>query len=315
MTAAAAATLAGRGLTGDVRSAATVLAAVSLAVAGGLVEGTAVGLAQHAALRPDAPRLPRRRFVEITVLVAGLGWAAVSLPGILAGDDGAEPSPLLVTLGSLPLGAALGGLLGAAQSIALRGVVAHPARWTGVSAAAWTPTMAVMFAGASTAGASWPVAAVLPWATGTGLAAGAVLGLVSAWLVPSLQGSRLRDRLVLRMLAAGRGRRLRAAVTGLRVQGRRTGAWHELPVEYAEVPDGLVVVPGHPDRKQWWRNLRQESPVAVLRDGLWLDASARVLAAGDPAYGQSRQAYLRRFPRARLPRDAPLVRITLGRQP
>jgi hypothetical protein len=159
-----------------------------LVVAAGLVEGTALGLAQSAALRPDAPGLRRRHWVLMTVAVAGLGWAAVSAPAVLGGDDGAGagPSALLVASGAAGLGLLMGAVLGAAQAGALRGTVARPWRWVGVSATAWTPAMVVIFAGATAAPATWSDLAVVALGAGTGALAGAVLGAVSGVLVPVL---------------------------------------------------------------------------------------------------------------------------------
>lgn len=156
-----------------------------LVVAGGLVEGTALGAAQSAALRPDVPHLRRRQWVLVTVAVAGLGWAAVSAPAVLGGDDGsgAGPAPVVVALGAAGLGLLMGAALGAAQAGALRGVVARPWRWVGVSAAAWMPAMVVIFAGATAAPASWSDAAVVALGAGTGALAGAVLGAVCGALV------------------------------------------------------------------------------------------------------------------------------------
>jgi hypothetical protein len=51
---------------------------------------------------------------------------------------------------------------------------------------AWTPAMVVIFLGATTPSAGWPVAAVVGLGTVTGLAAGAVLGVVSGGFLPSL---------------------------------------------------------------------------------------------------------------------------------
>jgi hypothetical protein len=187
MTAAAAASLMSHAFTGDARTPGAVLLVVSLAVAGGVVEGAAVGYAQHRGLVQTAPSLDRRRFVALTTLVAGLGWAAASAPAALAGDDNAaQPARLLVLGGAAGLGAVMGSLLGAAQAWPLRGLVARPGRWVGVSAAAWTPTMVIIFAGATTPSAAWPPGLVLGWAAATGLVAGAVLGAVSGALAPLL---------------------------------------------------------------------------------------------------------------------------------
>lgn len=189
MTAAAGAAKASQALVSQASSPREVLTVLAIVVAGGLIEGLALGVAQAAGLAGWLPRQARRRWVIVTVVVAGLGWAAASLPGTLAGDDGGGAPPwLLVIAGALALGAVMGALLGAAQSVVLRGQVRHPWRWVAASAAAWPATMAVIFIGASTPSADWAVVPVVALGTVTGAAAGALLGLVSGWLLPSLIG-------------------------------------------------------------------------------------------------------------------------------
>ena len=124
--------------------------ALIIIVLGGLVEGTALGVVQAVLLRRVFPRLRRRRYIVVTVLVAGLGWAAASAPGVLAGDSGgAPPSLLLVLPGAAALGALMGVLLGAAQAWSLRGAVARPWRWITANAVAWAPAMTIVFLGAT----------------------------------------------------------------------------------------------------------------------------------------------------------------------
>jgi hypothetical protein len=55
--------------------------------------------------------------------------------------------------------------------------------------------MPVIFLGAMSPSADWSVVAVAALGTGTGLAAGAVLGVVTGWFLPSLCGLRLRGLL------------------------------------------------------------------------------------------------------------------------
>lgn len=122
---------------------------------------------------------------------------------------------------------------------------------------------------------------------------------------------RLRDRVVLSLVSSrGRGR-LSGSVMGLRVRGRRTGEWHELPVQYARDEHDLVVFPGHPERKSWWRNLMDPAPVQVLVDGSWHPATGRVVGPDDPSYPRSLHAYRHRYARAQVPPGSPLVRVTL----
>jgi hypothetical protein len=158
-------------------------------VLGGLVEGTALGWLQARALGPVLGATGRRRWLLVTLLVAGLGWAAASAPAALAGaDDGEQPPLLLVLLGAAALGAMMGAVLGAAQASALRNRVRHPWRWVTGSAAGWTVAMPVIFLGATGVGATWPWWLVVPVGTVTGLVAGSALGLVSGPFLDTLDG-------------------------------------------------------------------------------------------------------------------------------
>jgi hypothetical protein len=159
-----------------------------LIVIGGLVEGTALGVLQAAVLSRWLPTMKRGLWIGLTVVVAGLGWAAASAPSQLqppAADDG-SPSAWVVIGGGAALGVVMGVVLGFAQSFPLRGAVRHPFRWMLVSAIAWAPTMAIIFLGATTPGATWNLLPVLLIAAATGAIAGATLGLVSAPLFPLL---------------------------------------------------------------------------------------------------------------------------------
>jgi hypothetical protein len=53
----------------------------------------------------------------------------------------------------------------------------------------------------------------------------------------------------------------------LAYQGRRTGGWHRLPCMYASDGQDLYIVAAQPDRKLWWRNLRQPARVRLHLQG------------------------------------------------
>jgi hypothetical protein len=187
MTAAAGAAKASQAIVGEQSTGPETAAALSLVVAGGLVEGVALGTAQASGLARVLPGLDRRRWVLVTVVVAGVGWAAASAPAALrAGDDGTEPRLALVLAGAAALGAGMGAALGAAQALVLRGQVPRPGRWVGANAVAWAPAMAVIFLGATTPSSDWSVTSVLGLGAVTGAAAGTVLGLVTGRFLPSL---------------------------------------------------------------------------------------------------------------------------------
>ena len=191
MTAAATAAKASRALVGEPGNPREASLTLTLVVAGGLIEGLALGGLQAAGLGRLLPGLDRRRWLLVTTAVAGLGWALASAPAALSGtDDGSAPPLLLVLSGAAGLGAVMGLILGAAQARVLRGHVRHPWRWVGASATAWAPAMAVIFLGATAPEAEWSVPAVVALGTATGLVAGAVLGLVSWWFLDTLDGLR-----------------------------------------------------------------------------------------------------------------------------
>jgi len=316
MTAAALAAKTSQVVAGERSSVFAAFAALSLVVAGGLVEGIALGTAQAAGLRRWLPRLDRRRWVLVTVAVAGIGWAAASAPAALSGgQEGAPPPWPLLLAGAAVLGALMGAALGAAQALVLRGHVAHPWRWVGANAVAWAPAMAVIFLGASTPGADWPVAAVAGLGAVTGLAAGTVLGLASGWFLPSLAGSSPHSRVVLAVLGSPTHRLLDRSLVTLRLRGAVSGRVFEMPAMYATDRAGMVILPGRPDTKRWWRNLRRPAAMEVLLRGSWRPAVGVVLQPGAAGYDDAVATYSRRWPRVRAVGTGPVVRIGVQETP
>lgn len=311
MTAAASAAKVSQALVGEPggREAAV---ALSLVVAGGLVEGVALGGLQAAGLQRLVPGLDRRRWLLVTTAVAGLGWAAASAPAALSGaDDGSVPPLLLVLAGAVGLGAVMGVLLGAVQATGLRRHVRHPWRWVGANAAAWAPAMAVIFLGATEPNADWSGPSVAALGAVTGLAAGSVLGLVSGWFLPTLDGPSAHNSLVLGLLRSRMHGAVDRSLVGLRVRGVVTGRTFEFPVQSADCEQGVVVLPGRPESKRWWRNLVEPAPVDILRRGWWQRGDGVLLRPGDCGYYTAVAAYRQRWPHARLPDDSPVVRVRL----
>lgn len=286
--------------------------ALAAVVLGGLVEGTALGLLQGWVLGTRWPRLSRLRFALLTVLVAGIGWVAASAPSVLSGNgDQAGPPVMLMVLGGFGLGLVMGPVLGAAQALTLRDVVAHPRRWVSANAAAWPVAMALIFTGASTAGAHWSLPVLVAYGAATGALAGAALGLVTAGWMASLDGQPVANRLALAMVAHGRLGMHRKLV-GLGIIVRRTGAVIQFPVKYADHDTGLVVVPGHPEHKRWWHNLTSADTSAwVLDDSGWHPAVARILFPAEEEYAAALAAYRHRWSRFEGPAEQPLVVLHL----
>jgi MFS family permease len=283
--------------------------ALALVVAGGLVEGLALGVAQARGLRRVLASPDRRRWVLVTATVAGLGWAAAAAPSVLATGDGEEPPLALVLAGAAALGATMGAVLGAVQAAVLRGRATHPWRWVGANVAAWAAAMTVIFIGATIPGAGWSVIAVAAVGAVTGALAGAVLGALSGWFLPSLTGTSPSGRIVLAVLRSPAHRLLDPALVGLRFRGARSGRRIELPVQFAADPEGIIVVPGRPEAKRWWRNLHGRPPVDVLAGGRWHRARAELLRPGDAGHSDALAAFGRRWPKARIPDTNPVVRL------
>jgi hypothetical protein len=320
MTAAAAAARLAQQVTGDP------WAALGIVVGGGLVEGMALGALQAVGLGHLLDRDGRRRWAFGTVLVAGLGWAVASAPAVLgsaadqhAGRVPTGPTPWgLLVAGALGLGLVMGAVLGLVQSRALRGRVRHPGRWVAACATAWPPAMLVIFLGASTPDLTWSTPEVVALGTLTGALAGAALGLVSGAWLESLDGRPLHERALIGVLESPARLLVPDGLTGLRVRGRVSGRWYTLPVMTAPRTDpaghepALVVFPGNPASKTWWRNLDRRTPVQVLARQGWRKASATVLMPGHAGYPGAFRAYRTRWPRVLVHVGSPLVLIDLA---
>ncbi len=122
--------------------------------------------------------------------------------------------------------------------------------------------------------------------------------------------SSVGTRLMSRVLRSPFGRRLSKSLVILRLRGRNSGERFDLPVQYATVRSGLIVMPGKPETKQWWRNLRAPQAIEVLRDGTWHHARGIVLYEVDAEYADALASYRERWPRVRIPRGQLLVLVT-----
>jgi deazaflavin-dependent oxidoreductase (nitroreductase family) len=67
------------------------------------------------------------------------------------------------------------------------------------------------------------------------------------------------------------------------VTGRRTGRRYTFPVGYRQEGDRVIVNVGWPERKQWWRNLRQGGRVEMRIQGHRREGHAQ--AQGDERTG------------------------------
>jgi deazaflavin-dependent oxidoreductase (nitroreductase family) len=88
---------------------------------------------------------------------------------------------------------------------------------------------------------------------------------------------------------------LSRAVILLRYQGRRSRRLYTIPVQYATVDGDLLLFAMGAQKKQWWRNLRDQPDVEVLLRGVWRPATSR-LVHGDETLARR---YAQRFRSAR----------------
>jgi hypothetical protein len=111
-------------------------------------------------------------------------------------------------------------------------------------------------------------------------------------------------RLVVWLLRSPLHRLLSGSVMVLTLVGRNSGRAMTFPVQYAASGGELIALPGHFERKQWWRNLQEPVPVEVLLAGARRTGTGRSLAGAPGPSDEALARYLRRFPRTRRAVDA-----------
>jgi len=93
-------------------------------------------------------------------------------------------------------------------------------------------------------------------------------------------------------------RLLSAALLLITYRGRKSGKAYTLPVQYVQTGHTLYIVPGMPERKTWWRNLKGGLPVQLTLRGQVLNGNGRLLDpqrdAAEIVIGLGH--YFRRFP-------------------
>ena len=102
------------------------------------------------------------------------------------------------------------------------------------------------------------------------------------------------------LLRSSMGGRLGRSLAVVSYLGRRTGKQHQLVVQYARDGAQVWIMPGQPERKTWWRNLREPRDVEVRLAGEEFHGTAVVVdGTKDPdEMRRGLDIYLRRFPRA-----------------
>lgn len=84
----------------------------------------------------------------------------------------------------------------------------------------------------------------------------------------------------------------------LSYRGRKSGKRYNLPVDYAQSGDTVWILPGSPQQKTWWRNLRGGAPVEILFRGERRKGQATLLEGkrDAAAIAQGLALYFNRFP-------------------
>ena len=119
---------------------------------------------------------------------------------------------------------------------------------------------------------------------------------------------------VLRALLHGpAGRQLGRRLALIRYRGRRTGHFYELPVQYARDGDHIWILPGAPEHKIWWRNLRGGADVELVLAGHAVHGHATVIGPSQqPQFADGLAASTPRNTPRRLPptrfRRCPVLR-------
>jgi len=121
--------------------------------------------------------------------------------------------------------------------------------------------------------------------------------------------------LVAAVLRSPAHRLLSGSTLILTVHGRRTGLARTLPVQYAREGSQLVLLPGNPERKRWWRNLVGGAPVTVLLASQVRTCQAELVHPGSANFDAAATAYGRRFPRAAASARAAPVLVVATLQP
>ena len=93
-------------------------------------------------------------------------------------------------------------------------------------------------------------------------------------------------------------RLLGASLLLISYRGRKSGKEYTLPVQYAQAGNHIYIVPGLPEQKTWWRNLKGGAQVRVTLAGQNLAANARLMEQESEAETliKGLDLYLQRFP-------------------
>jgi len=102
--------------------------------------------------------------------------------------------------------------------------------------------------------------------------------------------NRTGNRMIRMMLVSPAHRVVSGRLALITVTGRRTGRQHTFPVGYKRDSERVTIAVGLPERKVWWRNLRDGAPVRLRLAGQQRTGNAQV--HGDERSGVSVEVLL-----------------------
>ena len=103
------------------------------------------------------------------------------------------------------------------------------------------------------------------------------------------------NRLTMAVLRSPLHRIMSHSLLVLSYEGRRSGRRYDLPLQYLEVDDALIVLAGNATEKTWWRNFDTPATVTVRIRGRAFEAKAHVVDESGETVRYLR-AYLERYP-------------------
>jgi hypothetical protein len=106
---------------------------------------------------------------------------------------------------------------------------------------------------------------------------------VSASHTPFAVLNRTGNPLVRAVLRSPAHRLLSGQMALITVTGRTSGREYTIPVGYRREDENVTIGVGWPERKRWWRNLREPAPVSLRLSGRERTGQAR--AIGDERSG------------------------------
>lgn len=109
-----------------------------------------------------------------------------------------------------------------------------------------------------------------------------------------MNAQKIASPFVRALLLSPAHRLLSGSLVLLTYTGTKSRRTFTIPVMYAPDDGGLLLYAGHPETKNWWRNLRAPAEVRIRLRGVDLTATGSVVAPTE----ELRRCYLERFSRA-----------------